>query len=353
MAEAKISTLQCSICLETFKEPKVLPCCHTFCKGCLSKLPVTKRRDEPHKKGNEDFGNEAYASHVRDDGEDTDAVSDIGEGSSSDSEWVPSSGSSSSEEYPSDSCSSHDAREEYKELIQDRDDLSPSWLAGYQQYLREEGFNGSPLGTVSSIDPPVDAEYLTCPQCRVEHRIVGSKGVECFLTDFVADSQARKHGSPSKTHVRDLSCDWCEKSDPVVASCKDCSEFLCDFCRQAHTRLKRFEGHVVTTFTNSEDAVVDCDLSSFKENGIRYHCTCHPEEIIQLYCKECNTVVCKKCIVLPDHFLHRFVEIDISLKQGVDKQLTSLMAAVDKLLNKQQEIKISSMSRKLKRKLAM
>lgn len=45
----------------------------------------------------------------------------------------------------------------------------------------------------------------------------------------------------------------------------------------------------------------------------------------------------QKCIVLPDHFLHRFVEIDISLKQGVDKQLTSLMAAVDKLLNKQQE----------------
>ena len=26
-----------------FKEPKVLPCCHTFCKGCLSKLPVMKK----------------------------------------------------------------------------------------------------------------------------------------------------------------------------------------------------------------------------------------------------------------------------------------------------------------------
>ena len=36
-------SLRCSICLETFKEPKVLPCCHTFCKECLSKLPVTKK----------------------------------------------------------------------------------------------------------------------------------------------------------------------------------------------------------------------------------------------------------------------------------------------------------------------
>jgi len=30
--------LQCSICLETFTEPKVLPCIHTFCCQCLQTL---------------------------------------------------------------------------------------------------------------------------------------------------------------------------------------------------------------------------------------------------------------------------------------------------------------------------
>ena len=29
--------LTCTVCLEEFKEPKVLPCCHTFCKGCLER----------------------------------------------------------------------------------------------------------------------------------------------------------------------------------------------------------------------------------------------------------------------------------------------------------------------------
>ncbi|KAI8520409.1 hypothetical protein Bbelb_001630 [Branchiostoma belcheri] len=43
MAEAIISQisddfLECTICLEPYKNPKVLPCLHTFCKGCLEKF---------------------------------------------------------------------------------------------------------------------------------------------------------------------------------------------------------------------------------------------------------------------------------------------------------------------------
>ena len=30
--------LTCAIYIEQFKEPKVLPCLHTYCKGCLVKL---------------------------------------------------------------------------------------------------------------------------------------------------------------------------------------------------------------------------------------------------------------------------------------------------------------------------
>ncbi|XP_078664191.1 uncharacterized protein LOC144907250 [Branchiostoma floridae x Branchiostoma belcheri] len=30
--------LECTICLEPFKDPKVLPCLHTFCEGCLKKF---------------------------------------------------------------------------------------------------------------------------------------------------------------------------------------------------------------------------------------------------------------------------------------------------------------------------
>ena len=35
MAEKQVADQACTVCLELFTEPKVLPCCHTFCKKCL------------------------------------------------------------------------------------------------------------------------------------------------------------------------------------------------------------------------------------------------------------------------------------------------------------------------------
>ena len=34
--------LECAVCIEQFQEPKVLPCLHTYCKGCLEKLVKKK-----------------------------------------------------------------------------------------------------------------------------------------------------------------------------------------------------------------------------------------------------------------------------------------------------------------------
>ncbi|XP_078589151.1 E3 ubiquitin-protein ligase TRIM56-like [Branchiostoma floridae x Branchiostoma japonicum] len=38
--------LECTICLEPFKGPKILPCLHTFCKGCLEKCVTQQGKDE-------------------------------------------------------------------------------------------------------------------------------------------------------------------------------------------------------------------------------------------------------------------------------------------------------------------
>ena len=35
--------LSCAVCMEQFREPKVLPCLHTYCNACLEKL--VKKKD--------------------------------------------------------------------------------------------------------------------------------------------------------------------------------------------------------------------------------------------------------------------------------------------------------------------
>ena len=37
-AKAIEELLECTICLEQFKNPKMLPCQHTFCENCLQNL---------------------------------------------------------------------------------------------------------------------------------------------------------------------------------------------------------------------------------------------------------------------------------------------------------------------------
>ena len=87
-------------------------------------------------------------------------------------------------------------------------------------------------------------DYLTCPQCRAEHKITGPNGVDGFLTDYVAESHLKEQDVNSSVSAKSsLKCDGCENSEPVVAFCDTCFEYLCDFCSVAHKRLKRFTEH--------------------------------------------------------------------------------------------------------------
>ena len=40
--------LQCTVCLEVLKDPRTLPCCHSFCKDCLEGVVQTCRDTAPH-----------------------------------------------------------------------------------------------------------------------------------------------------------------------------------------------------------------------------------------------------------------------------------------------------------------
>ena len=39
--------LECTVCLEVLKDPRTLPCCHSFCKDCLEGVVKTCRDEAP------------------------------------------------------------------------------------------------------------------------------------------------------------------------------------------------------------------------------------------------------------------------------------------------------------------
>jgi hypothetical protein len=172
-------------------------------------------------------------------------------------------------------------------------------------------------------------DYLTCPQCRAEHRIIGPNGVDGFLTDYIAESHLKDRDANSSAGTKSsLKCDGCENSDSVVAFCDTCFEYLCDFCSMAHKRLKRFTEHTVKD-------VRDIDLNEASKEAIvsrKSLCRHHPNEVIQLYCQECDTVVCNKCIVSSEHRCHGLTEINSQTRSEVNEKLIELSATVEEEL---------------------
>ena len=95
----------------------------------------------------------------------------------------------------------------------------------------------------------------------------------------------------------------------MMAFCEDCLEYLCEFCSKAHERQKRFVGHNMKDLANLDTEVRET-LPHKKSTMYMYISLQHLSEIIQLYCKQCKTVVCNKCIVSTNHSGHKFTELD-------------------------------------------
>ena len=174
MADAKkggSDKLTCVVCLDRFKEPKILPCGHTFCKSCL------------------------------------------------------------------------------------------------------EGF-------------PLKRQKLTCPQCRTEHAVPEGG----FLIDFSAEREI-EFESIKESASKNTPCGLCSESkQPLAAFCGECDTTLCDYCTEAHKRMKPFRDHETVPLE-------ELSLQSFKPKSKPHYCHQHHDKIVQFYCETCKQLICNECAV--------------------------------------------------------
>ena len=231
--------LTCSICLDAYKEPKVLPCCHTFCRACLEGLVTAKTDSAGGKResGYEHDGQEGCRQ--------PDYSMACGVGSEKIEEGVSvyegykvgKRAAASTEKCPTYAVA-YIAKEEPNRLYESGRDQELCWG---ESGVKEVGIATPETSTayvVACFDEnqhketqedvgickkyearETDAkEKLRCPECRTEHD-VPKQGVEGFLTDFslVAD-------------VEEPVCGECEGGEKAVVYCHDCEAFVCEGC---------------------------------------------------------------------------------------------------------------------------
>ena len=221
----------CGICLEAYREPKLLPCCHTFCKSCLDHLVKAKTKA---KKG----------------------------------------------------------------------------------------------------------DRLKCPKCRMEHE-VPDNGTEGFLTDYsLATSSTtelnHRSSSGSKSGRKGTVCGECDGGELVVAYCHDCEAFVCESCKVALHKAKRYRDHSIESLSEDD---VSRNLTTNRSVLVSFQCPIHAPEKQHAFCKTCQCLVCVHCIV-GSHQNHQLRSIDDATRTEVEEQLKTLKGqGEEKMANFEQHLR--------------
>ena len=248
----------CGVCMETYKGPKILPCLHTFCKECLSKIVKV---------------------------DECNALSLLPESSSPQEQTLTS------------QVELDCAPAQISVSAPSGDD---SWIIKSEPAICEDVGEEENVSTSTTI---------TCPVCKETHNL--SAGGVDGLQDNVHTLEKLEQMSIKQTlSAQQIQCILCDE-DKVGEYCEKCSGFLCDFCVSTHKRQSRYSSH----------STVPCDeLSPEQYVSPNREVTCkqHNKEIV-FRCNDCDSFLCPKCTISGNHQSHHFVTIEDSDKDLMDE----------------------------------
>ncbi|XP_052784297.1 uncharacterized protein LOC128220080 isoform X2 [Mya arenaria] len=137
----------------------------------------------------------------------------------------------------------------------------------------------------------VRAEMAQCPQCSEVNEVPNND-----LQQLPVD-HARQHlvkFFKVRNRSSEIGCDSCDPRNRATHRCKECDEFLCGACTEAHKRTKVTKGHNVLNV----DSLKRLNLDEFHHKRT---CTVpdHEDQHFSFYCysKGCDQPICSLCAV--------------------------------------------------------
>ena len=94
-------------------------------------------------------------------------------------------------------------------------------------------------------------------------------------------------------------CENCDSGDSAQSQCNDCGVFLCQYCTESHKRYRSTKHHQLSTMEELKSIPAPQNIAE------KIRCSKHKEEVIKLFCKTCQTTICRDCTIV-DHRAHEY-----------------------------------------------
>ena len=99
--------------------------------------------------------------------------------------------------------------------------------------------------------------------------------------------------------AKKILCDNCDGEDAAQSRCNECGIFLCQYCTESHKRYRSTKHHKLFSM---EELKSNSGPQTIAE---KIRCQKHKEEVIKLFCKTCQTTICRDCTIV-DHRQHDY-----------------------------------------------
>ena len=164
-----------------------------------------------------------------------------------------------------------------------------------------------------------DKDFFSCPECRTDTKVSENDPHKLPTAFFVNRMKALYSKREKTTGKVKVECEQCSVQE-AIAFCRQCAEFICEKCNEAHKRMKAFSSHRVSTLEElrgrSSKQLPPEKLPSPSA------CSVH-DEPVKLYCYNCECLICRDCIVI-DHKAHKYEFVKRVAPEVKDKLVQDL-----------------------------
>ena len=123
-----------------------------------------------------------------------------------------------------------------------------------------------------------------------------------------------------KPAAKKILCDSCDSEDAAQSRCNECGIFLCQYCTEFHKRSRSMKHHELMTMEQLKSNPGPQNIAE------KIRCPKHKQKAIKLFCKTCQTTICRDCIIV-DHRQHEYgfvEEVAVEEKRHLQNNLNEV-----------------------------